>query len=69
MSGTKAGGAKARETNRSKYGKDYYTRIGKEGGKKGTTGGFWYKKYVLNDVESIKKAGEKGGTISRRGKK
>jgi general stress protein YciG len=69
MAGTKSGGILARETNKAKYGADYYTRIGKKGGEKGTTGGFWYKKYVLNDVESIKKAGEKGGAISRRGKK
>lgn len=34
MAGTKAGGAKARETNVRKYGADYYRRIGAEGGKK-----------------------------------
>ena len=69
MAGTVEGGKAAAKTNKAKYGDDYYNRIGVDGGKKGRTGGFWYKKYVLNDVESIRKAGEKGGTISRRCKK
>lgn len=40
MSGTKAGGLKARETNLRKQGKDFYRRIGRIGGKNGHTGGF-----------------------------
>ena len=40
MAGTKAGGAKAAATNKSKYGKDFYSKIGQKGGKNGTTGGF-----------------------------
>ena len=40
MAGTKAGGAKAAATNKAKYGKDFYSRIGQKGGKNGTTGGF-----------------------------
>ena len=32
MPGTPAGGKKTRETNLKKYGKDYYSRIGKMGG-------------------------------------
>ena len=33
MAGTKAGGAKAAATNREKYGKDFYSRIGQKGGR------------------------------------
>jgi hypothetical protein len=39
-SGTKAGGIACRDTNYKKYGRDFYKRIGKEGGKNGHTGGF-----------------------------
>ena len=35
MAGTKAGGLKAAATNKAKYGKDFYSRIGKKGGKIG----------------------------------
>ncbi|MGF2565615.1 KGG domain-containing protein, partial [Ralstonia pseudosolanacearum] len=40
MSGTKAGGMKAAATNKAKYGKEFYARIGKKGGQNGHTGGF-----------------------------
>ena len=40
MAGTKAGGAKAAATNREKYGKDFYSRIGQKGGKK------WYYRWL-----------------------
>lgn len=63
MAGTISGGAKARDTNRKKYGKDFYARIGAMGGKMGHTGGF----YANRDL--ARKAGAKGGRISRRGKK
>ena len=62
MAGTKAGGAKAAATNKSKYGKDFYSKIGQKGGKNGTTGGF------AANRELAKIAGQKGGRISRRGK-
>lgn len=62
MAGTKAGGAKAVATNKAKYGEDYYSRMGKIGGKKGTTGGFYANR------ELAREAGKKGGRISRRGK-
>ena len=32
MAGTKAGGLKAAATNKSKYGKEFYARIGRKGG-------------------------------------
>ena len=61
MSGTKAGGLKARKTNLEKYGKDFYREIGRKGGRNGHTGGF------AANPELAKLAGAKGGRISRRG--
>lgn len=60
MSGTKAGGAKAAATNKANWGDDFYKNIGRLGGKKGRTGGFY------NNRELAREAGRKGGTISRR---
>lgn len=62
MPGTIDGGKRAAETNRRKYGKDFYARIGAAGGKKGTTGGF----AANRDLARL--AGAKGGRISRRRK-
>ncbi len=62
MAGTKDGGRKAAFTNKTKYGKDFYARIGAMGGKMGRTGGFYANR------ELARKAGAKGGRISRRGK-
>ena len=61
MAGTKAGGQKAAATNKAKYGKDFYARIGQMGGKLGHTGGFYA------DRELAREAGRVGGRISRRG--
>ena len=63
MSGTISGGKAAAATNKSKYGTDFYAKIGAKGGKKGTTGGF------AANRELARKAGAKGGRISRRTKK
>ncbi len=61
MAGTKAGGVKAAATNKAKHGKDFYSRIGKKGGRNGRTGGFY------NNPERARIAGQKGGKISKRG--
>lgn len=61
MAGTKAGGLKAAATNKERHGDDFYSRIGRIGGQKGTTGGFWA------DRELAKRAGAKGGRNSKRG--
>jgi uncharacterized protein len=61
MAGTKQGGKKAAATNKSKYGKDFYARIGQMGGKLGRTGGFYANR------ELAREAGRIGGRISRRG--
>lgn len=60
MSGTRAGGLKAKETNIKKYGNNFYNRIGSKGGKVGHTGGFFGKPALA------KIAGAKGGRKSRR---
>ncbi|HIA91486.1 TPA: hypothetical protein EYO12_00020 [Candidatus Saccharibacteria bacterium] len=62
MAGTKAGGAKAALTNKKRYGKDFYASIGAKGGRNGNTGGF------AANRELARKAGAKGGRISRRTK-
>lgn len=67
ISGTSIGGKAAATTNKLKYGLGFYKEIGALGGAKGTTGGYWYKKHVLGDIESIRNAGRLGGRISRRG--
>ncbi len=63
MAGTKAGGKAAAATNKTRYGSDFYARIGGEGGRKGHTGGFFANR------ELARKAGAEGGRISRRTKK
>lgn len=61
MAGTKAGGLKAAATNREKYGKEFYSQIGRKGGQNGHTGGF------AANPALARIAGAKGGRISRRG--
>lgn len=63
MAGTKDGGRAAAETNKKKYGPDFYAKIGAKGGKKGRTGGFFANRDLARE------AGRKGGRISRRTKK
>lgn len=62
MSGTVKGGKKAAQTNKDRYGTDFYIKIGRSGGQKSTTGGF------AANRELAREAGRKGGRISRRGK-
>lgn len=63
MAGTKDGGKLAAKTNKTKYGSDFYAKIGAKGGRNGRTGGFYANR------ELARKAGKKGGSISRRSKK
>lgn len=65
MAGTKAGGEAAAETNKKKYGADFYSKIGAKGGSKGRTGGFADGK---EGRERARKYGAIGGRMSRRGK-
>jgi general stress protein YciG len=68
MPGTKAGGLQAAITNKAKYGKDFYSRIGQEGGKKSGTGGFYYLKKI-GRTDLLSEYSARGGTKSRRTKK
>lgn len=61
MSGTKLGGLKACQTNKERYGPDFYKEIGRKGGKNGHTGGF------AANLALARIAGAKGGRVSRRG--
>ena len=61
MSGSRIGGLKAAKTNKERYGKDYYSEMGRKGGMNGHTGGF------ANNPELARRAGAKGGRYSRRG--
>lgn len=61
MAGTSQGGQNARDTNKKKYGEDFYARIGRMGGMKGRTGGFYANR------ELARRAGALGGAISRKG--
>ena len=63
MAGTKNGGKAAASTNKTKYGSDFYAKIGAIGGRKGHTGGF----AANRDLARV--AGAKGGRVSRRTKK
>ena len=72
MAGTKDGGKAAASTNKTKYGPDFYARIGAMGGKKGRTGGFASDKVGddgLTGRQRAALAGARGGRISRRRKK
>lgn len=62
MAGTIKGGQKAAATNKAKHGSDFYARIGAKGGRNGRTGGF------AANRDLARKAGAKGGRISRRRK-
>lgn len=62
MPGTKAGGLKASNTNRNKYGEDFYKKIGKLGGD--ISGGGMFAR----DRELASRAGRIGGMASRRRK-
>lgn len=66
MAGTKAGGKAAAETNKKKYGEDFYAVQGAKGGRNGHTGGF-----AAGEAGRAlaRKYGAIGGTISRRPKK
>lgn len=62
MAGTKRGGKLAAQTNRERHGRDFYAKIGRDGGAKSRGGGF------AANRELARKAGAKGGRVSRRGK-
>ncbi len=60
MAGTRVGGRKAAETNKKRYGMDFYEKIGQKGGKISRGGGF------AKNPELARVAGRRGGLRSRR---
>jgi len=62
MPGTISGGKKAALTNKKRYGKAFYEKIGAEGGRKSRGGGF------AANPELAREAGRRGGKASRRTK-
>lgn len=72
MAGTKIGGKAAAARNKTKYGADFYARIGSLGGKIGRTGGFASDKVGIDGLTGRQRAaiaGSVGGRISRRTKR
>lgn len=64
MAGNKIGGAKAAQTNREKYGKDFYSRIGSVGGSRTKEDGA-IKGFAANP-ELARRAGAIGGSRSKK---
>lgn len=62
MSGTRIGGVKASEANKSRFGSDFYARIGRKGGQARVPKGF------ALDPKLASEAGKIGGKLSKRGK-
>jgi general stress protein YciG len=62
MAGNVLGGKKAAQTNKAKYGENYYKEIGSLGGKAKVPKGF-----ALMDPKKLSEISGKGGRISRRG--
>ncbi len=60
MAGTKEGGTRAAQTNKQRYGMNFYEVIGAVGGRASNTGGF------AKNRELAKIAGRIGGQRSRR---
>jgi general stress protein YciG len=60
MAGTVKGGKMAAQTNKARYGVEFYAVIGAKGGKNGHTGGF------AANRELAREAGRKGGKKSKR---
>lgn len=69
MTGTKEGARKTAETNRRKYGDDFYARIGSIGGRNGHSGGFASTEVGADGMTGFERAriaGIKGGLMSTR---
>ena len=60
MAGNRESGLVAAQTNKERYGEDFYSRIGALGGKLSKTGGFYANR------ELARRAGAIGGAVSRK---
>ena len=68
MAQTKAGAAKAAQTNKERHGEDFYQRIGKLSNAGWEKNGRKPRGFAANP-ELARSAGRKGGRISRKGEK
>lgn len=71
IAGTKTGGQRAAQTNKRKYGEDFYKRLGAMGGGKSRTGGFGCQTVGadgLTGKQRARIAGAQGGRSSRKPK-
>jgi hypothetical protein len=66
MSNTKPGGAKTAKTNKRKYGRNYYKRIGQLGGRRSGTGGFYHMK-MTGQLDRLKQISVEAAKVQRRG--
>ena len=64
MSGSRAGGLRAAETNSKKYGQDFYKKIGAKGGLVSHPD----TRHFYIDREMARIAGARGGRVSKRTK-
>lgn len=64
MAGTRKGGLKAAQTNKQRYGENFFKTIGKAGGTVSRGGGF--AKLAANDPEKLKEISSRGGKNSKR---
>lgn len=70
MSGNRIGGKKAANTNKERYGQDFYKVQGAKGGSKSSDGGFGSSLVDANGLTGKERAsiyGARGGRKSRRG--
>jgi hypothetical protein len=71
MAGNIIGGIKASETNKKRYGKDFYKSIGAMGGSKSRGGGFASDVVGADGLTGRERSvivGIRGGMVSKRGK-
>ncbi len=69
MAGSVSGGKKAAQTNKRRYGENFYVTIGALGGKTSTGGGFGSDTVGSDGLTGLERAqiyGRKGGQASRR---
>jgi hypothetical protein len=66
--GNREGGLKAAATNKERYGEDFFSNVGRKGGKISRGGGFADKRVGADGLTHAQRAGAKGGATGRRGK-
>lgn len=68
MAGTTQGGKAAAQTNKERYGKDFYAKIGAKSNESWEKNGRKPRGFSAMTPERRRELGKKGGSISRKGK-